>query len=252
MPPDSAPQSLECSSRLKGKRPFAPLGWLLAAVLLGGLLLIPGVRPWLWQTASALFGSDDTQRRALVERLGIWGPLALLAGMLLQAVVPLLPAAADVVLASLLYGFWWGFAIVYTGTLLGAALGYAVGRRYGGWAVRRLAGETMTRRLEQFAERRGVQAVLLVRLMPALKAEVMNLVAGAVGMSFWPFMAASALGALPATALVVWLAASPQRLFWGVLGLSVAVGLGAAGRWWWHRKVVAQERCKKAVTGPSE
>ncbi len=81
-----------------------------------------------------------------------------------------------------------------------------------------------------------MQAVLLVRLMPALKAEVMNLVAGAVGMAFWPFMAASALGALPATALVVWLASSPQRLLWGTAGLSLAVGLGAAGRWWWRRR----------------
>ena len=118
------------------------------------------------------------------ERLGVWGPLALIAGMLVQAALPLLPAAADVVLAALLYGFWGGFAIVYTGTLLGAALGYRVGQRFGGWAVRRLAGERMTRRLEAFAGQRGVRAVLLVRLMPALKAEVMNLVAGAVGMAF--------------------------------------------------------------------
>ena len=214
-----------------------PGGWLLlaAALLIAGLLLIPGVRGGLWTVGGVLLGSDDAPRRALVERLGFWGPLALIAGMLVQAVVPLLPAAADVVLAALLYGFWGGFAIVYTGTLLGAALGYRVGQRFGGWAVRRLAGERMTRRLEAFAETRGVRAVLLVRLMPALKAEVMNLVAGAVGISFWPFMAASAAGALPATALVVWLSASPARLLWGVAGLSLAVGLGAAGRWWWRR-----------------
>lgn len=238
MPYSIKPQLPRTSPISKRLSAFQPLHWLgLAALLIGlGLVLVPDVRAWLWQAGTALFGSDDTKRRALVERLGIWGPLALLAGMLLQAVVPLLPATADVVLASLLYGFWWGFAIVYSGTLLGAALGYAVGRRWGSWAVRRLAGESMTCRLEQFAEQRGVQAVVLVRLMPALKAEVMNLVAGAVGMAFWPFMAASALGALPATALVVWLAADPQRLFWGVLGLSLLVGLGALGRLWWHKK----------------
>ena len=223
--------------RLNG-RAAAPR-WLWAALLLlvlGGILALPGVRSWLWNMAAALFGPDDAPRRALVSELGVWGPLALLAGMLVQAVIPLLPAAADVVLAALLYGFWGGFALVYSGTLLGAALGYWVGQRYGGWAVRRLAGRAMTQRLEDFAQRRGVQAVLLVRLMPALKAEVMNLVAGAVGMAFWPFMAASALGALPATALVVWLASTPQRLFWVVLGLSLGVGLAALGRWWWRTK----------------
>ncbi len=224
--------------RLHGPARF-PAPAVIAGVLLALLvtaLLLPEVRAWLLTAGRALFGPDDTQRRALVQQLGVWGPLALIGGMLLQAILPLLPAAADVVLASLLYGFWLGFAIVYSGTLLGAALGYAVGRRFGGWAVRRLAGERVSRRLEQFAAERGVQAVLLVRLMPALKAEVMNLVAGAVGMAFWPFMAASALGALPATALVVWLASSPQRLLWGTAGLSLAVGLGAAGRWWWRRR----------------
>jgi uncharacterized membrane protein YdjX (TVP38/TMEM64 family) len=214
--------------------------WGLGLLLMLGLLLIPGVRVWLWETGVALFGPDDARRRALVEQLGLWGPLALIAGMLLQAVIPLLPAAADVVLASLLYGFWGGFAIVYTGTLLGAALGYGVGVRFGSWAVRRLSGEVMSAKLHAFAEQRGVQAVLLVRLMPALKAEVMNLVAGAARMPFWPFMAASALGALPATALVVYLAADPQRLFWGVTGLSLAVGLGAAVRWWWTRRWLIQ------------
>ncbi|GAA4015379.1 hypothetical protein GCM10022631_29260 [Deinococcus rubellus] len=209
---------------------------LAAALLIAGLLLIPEVRGWLWMVGGVLFGPDPAPRHALVGRLGAWGPLALIAGMLVQAVFPILPAAADVVLAALLYGFWGGFAIVYTGTLLGAALGYRVGQRFGGWAVRRLAGESMTRRLETFAGQRGVQAVLLVRLMPALKAEVMNLVAGAVGIAFWPFMAASAAGALPATALVVWLSASPARLLWGVLSLSLAVGVLALGRWWWRRR----------------
>lgn len=218
-------------------------------LLLAALLLVPEVRAWLWTAATVLFGPDAAPRHALVGRLEAWGPIALIAGMLVQAVFPLLPAAADVVLAALLYGFWGGFAIVYTGTLLGAALGYRVGQRFGGWAVRRLAGDAMTRRLESFAGQRGVQAVLLVRLMPALKAEVMNLVAGAVGIPFWPFMAASAAGALPATALVVWLSASPQRLLWGVLGLSLAVGLGAAGRWWWRRR--RQQAVSASLSPPS-
>ncbi|WP_420596088.1 TVP38/TMEM64 family protein [Deinococcus sp.] len=237
MPAD--PLSDQLATKLPASRPSARRSvwlWTLVVLLLTSVLLaVPGVRDWLWEVGTALFGPDDTERRALVERLGVWGPLALIAGMLLQAIFPLLPAAADVVLAALLYGFWVGFAIVYTGTLLGAALGYAVGRRFGHWAVRRLAGPVLAGRLEDFALRRGVNAVLLVRLMPALKAEVMNLVAGAARMPFGPFMGASALGALPASALVVWLAADPVRLLWGVSGLSLAVGLFALGRWWWRR-----------------
>ncbi len=213
--------------------------WAWAALALALGLVLAFNPAWLlagWHLVSVLFGPDDAPRRALVERIGVWGPLALLAGMLLQAVIPLLPAAADVVLAGLLYGFWGGLAIVYTGTMLGAALGYAVGRRWGQAAVNRLAGEHLSVRLHHMALERGAVAVLLVRLMPALKAELMNIVAGAVGIPFRPFMAASALGALPATALVVWLAGSPERLLWGTLGVSAVVGLAVLGRAWWRRR----------------
>ena len=230
-------ESQSRGSRRRSARTLPPVRWLwalLAAVLIA-VMLIPAARSWLLDLGTALFGPDDAPRRALVERLGVWGPLALIAGMLIQAVIPLLPAAADVVLAGLLYGFWGGFAIVYGGTLLGAALGYWLGGRYGHALLRRLAGAALTERLQAFALRRGVTAVLLVRLMPALKAEVMNWVAGAARMPFWPFMAASALGALPTTALIIWLSATPQRLLWAVVGLSLVVGLGAASRWAWQR-----------------
>lgn len=213
------------------RRPPTWLWWV--SVLLAVLVLasLPGVRAFLQDAWIALSNDDPLVRRAWVDRFGAWGPVALIVGMLAQAALPLLPATADVMIASLAYGPLFGFVIVYTGTLLGAVLGYALGRATGGRLIVRLAGEKLAAHTEAFALKRGWQAVLLVRLMPALKAEVMNLVAGAVGIPFWPFFLASAAGALPATALVVWLAATPKRLVWGVVLFSVGTGLVLLVRW---------------------
>lgn len=78
-----------------------------------------------------------------------------------------------------------------------------------------------------------------LRLMPIFKAEVVNLVTGALGLPFWPFMAASALGALPASALVVWLSGDAARLLCGTLLMSGLVTALGAWRGRRQRKAAA-------------
>ena len=92
------------------------------------------------------------------------------------------------------------------------------------------------RRAYEFAEKNGAQGVLMVRLMPILSADAMNLVAGAARMPFRKFMLASAAGALPVTALVVWLSRDNTRMMWGLGWLSLLVGAAFLGRWWYSRR----------------
>ena len=103
-----------------------------------------------------------------------------------------------------------------------------------------LVGERAHVKVHEFTERHGTQGVLMIRLMPILSADVMNLVAGAARMEFRPFMLATAAGALPVTALVVWLSESGERLLWGMVILSGLVGLVAAGRWLIRRRRAAR------------
>ncbi|UBV41506.1 VTT domain-containing protein [Deinococcus taeanensis] len=210
------------------------LRWLIlggALLLLVGTALLPDVRAFLIRAYAALSSTDPGVTQVFVDDLGWGGPLALIAGFVLQAVLPVLPALVMTAVTARAYGPYEGFLIVYAGTLLGAAAGYGLGRLLGDTLVRTLAGERARRAAHDFARRYGLQGVLMVRLMPILSADVMNLVAGAARMRFRPFMLATAAGALPVTALVVWLSGSGERLLWGVGILSAAVGAVAAGRW---------------------
>lgn len=217
----------------------AALRWIVPAALVLGLTalaLTPDARAFLGEGWEALTSSDPAVTRAFVEDLGWAGPLALLAGFVLQAAVPVLPALVMTAVTARAYGPVEGFLLVYLGTLLGAAAGYGLGRALGDTLVRALAGERARQTAHIFAERYGLQGVLLVRLMPVLSADVLNLVAGAAGMGFRPFMGATAAGALPVTALVVWLSGSAARMAWGLGLLSAVVGLAALGRWWLLRR----------------
>lgn len=206
---------------------------LLGAALLAllSLGLIPGVRAAAQQGYAALAPQDPELTRRFVEDLGWAGPLALLAAFVVQAVVPLLPSLVITAVTVLAYGFVEGFFIVYLGTLLGAAAGYGLGRGLGEPLVRTLAGETARRKVQDFVARRGVQGVLLLRLLPVLPSEVMSLVAGATRLGFRPFLLASAAGTLPVTLLIVWLSGNLQRLFIGLGLFSAAVVAAVLGRW---------------------
>jgi uncharacterized membrane protein YdjX (TVP38/TMEM64 family) len=220
----------------------------MRVLVLGGVLtllvalgFIPEVRAFLGQGYAALTSRDPAVTRAFVEGLGWAGPLALIAGFILQAALPVLPALVMTAVTARAYGPVEGFAIVYLGTLLGAAAGYGLGRALGDTLVRLLAGERARSAAHAFATRYGVQGVLMVRLMPVLSADVLNLVAGAAGMGFRPFMLATAAGALPVTALVVWLSGSAGRMAWGLGLLSAAVALVAGARWWLARRAASGE-----------
>lgn len=214
-------------------RVLVPGGALAVLLALG---LLPEVRAFFAQGYAALTSSDPAVTHAFVDGLGWAGPLALIGGFVLQAALPVLPALVITAVTARAYGPLEGFFIVYIGTLLGAAAGYGLGRAVGDTLVRLLAGERARHAAHAFATRHGVQGVLLVRLMPVLSADVMNLVAGAAGVPFRAFMLATALGTLPVTLLVVWLSGSARRMAWGLGLLSAAAALFAGVRWWLARR----------------
>lgn len=193
--------------------------------------MIPDVRDFLVRGYAALRSSDPAVTRAFVSGLGWAGPLALVAAFMIQAVLPVLPAVFLIAVTSRAYGPFEGFLIVYAGTVLGAAAGYTLGRTVGDTLVRLLAGEKGQQRAQAFAAKYGLQGVLMIRMMPVLSSDVMNLVAGAARMGFRPFMLATAAGALPVTALVVWLSGNTHRLIVGLAVLSGVVATVALTRW---------------------
>lgn len=219
--------------------PPAYLRWLIfggvVAALLGSLL-VPEVRAFLGEGYAALTAKDPQVTHAFVRSLGWAGPLALVAGFVVQAVLPVIPAIVMIAVTARAYGPLEAFFIVYVGTMLGATAGYWLGRTVGNSLVRLLIGESARKRAYDFAQQHGAQGVLIFRLMPILSADAMNLVAGAARMPFRPFLLATLAGALPVTGLVVWLSDDNTRLMWGLGILSALVALVAGGRWWLRRR----------------
>jgi uncharacterized membrane protein YdjX (TVP38/TMEM64 family) len=144
---------------------------------------------------------------------------------LLYAAITLTPAPKNVlsVAAGLVFGFGLALALVYAGALLGAAAAFALGRWLGRDAVERFTGSRVAR-LDDLVRRRGLAAVIGVRLIPVIPFTAINYGAGLTAVRRRDYALGTALGIIPGTIAYVALGAFGLEFGWpawvaiGVLG----------------------------------
>jgi len=137
------------------------------------------------------------------EHAGQHGPLAfVLLGALACAVG--VPRQAVAYAGGLAWGFWPGVVLGLAAQVLGCAATLAwsrlIARRWAARWLRRRAGGRLAR-LDAFLARNPFTATLTLRLLPAGSNVVLNLAAGVSAVPAGPFLAASALGYVPQTAV---------------------------------------------------
>lgn len=226
------------------RRPWI-VGGLLLVVLVGLYFVWPAYEWMVDRTYVLVMQGDEEGLRDWIQRAGAWGPVLILALMLAQTLVPVLPSVLIMVVAVLAYGPWWGGLLSWSGLLLSATVAYVIGRALGSAAVDRLIGQKAERRIGGYVRRHGVGAVIAARVSPALSTDAVSYAAGIVGMRFPRFLAATAVGILPLTVLIGYLGASIQRLSTGLLWISI-ISVGVFGAW------VVYDRIRHGRPEPAE
>jgi phospholipase D1/2 len=162
-----------------------------------GVLLVAGslAAAWRWTPLSEWV---DIGRLVHAAQLFVDTPAAPLwvLGTYLLASLVAFPITLLVVATALLFGPVEGFVYALAGSLLGAGATFGIGHLLGRATVRRLAGtrlDALSRRLS----RRGLLAVLAVRLIPVAPFTVVNIVAGATHIRLRDFLAGTVLGMTP-------------------------------------------------------
>jgi uncharacterized membrane protein YdjX (TVP38/TMEM64 family) len=145
--------------------------------------------------------------------------------------------------AGLLFGVGWGSALAVAGFTAGAMIAFAVARGLGRDTVRGWLGERL-RVVETVFARRGVEATLVIRLLPVVPFTLANYAAGVTAVKARDFALGTALGLVPSTVLAAVLGdalsdlGSPRSLvalaIWGVLAV--------AGVWWGRNLITAAAR----------
>ena len=203
----------------------------LLAFALAALIALAAA--WAWTPMRAWLDVDLVVTS--LQRFGrAFGPVAAVCGFALALTVAV-PLVFLTLVALVAFGPLAGFACAMAGALVGAAASYGIGWFLGRDVVRRLAGERINR-LSQRLARRGVLAVIAVRLVPVAPFAVVNMVAGASHIRLRDLLLGTAIGMTPATlAMVVFVdqimdaLRQPAPLTFALAGLTVV--LVVAGAW---------------------
>ncbi len=230
------------SDAAKPRLPFAEIGVTLAgiAILAGLVLAVPPLR----EAAEAAVHGDTAEVRHQINRLGVAGPLLIVALALIHSVV-IYPAEIVNAAAGFAYGFFPALAIVTVAWLLSALLCYAVGHRVARPLLDRWFGTGRFERFERMIERGGVPLLLALRLIPIVPFSLVCYAAGAARVPLWRFVWTTLVGYMPVTALAVYFGTRLEGLKVTdplVLGTVVALlALLLVGNWIVRRQSSAED-----------
>lgn len=210
--------------------------WLLAAlVVLLGLMAV-----WSWSPLRTWLDIDlmVSSLRRMGSSFGLVAAMFSFA-LAVAAAVPLIFLSLVAIVA---FGPWAGAACCLAGALMGACLSYGLGRFLGREALEHFGGMRVNA-LSRGLARRGVLAVIVVRLVPVAPFAVVNMIAGASHIRLRDLMMGTTIGMMPSTiAMMIFLEQiivalrQPTALrVWMVVLTLVLIAMGALGLRHWLR-----------------
>lgn len=179
---------------------------------------------------------DGAALHALIERLGIWGPVAVVVLMMLAVLVSPIPSAPIAMAAGAAYGHTWGTLYIVIGAEAGALAAFGIARLVGQAAVTRWLGERASDGLIG-SQNALTGIVFFSRLLPFVSFDLMSYAAGLTPLTWWRFALATLAGVVPVSFLLAHFgremsSGEADRFLYTALGLGLLTGVPFAIKWW--------------------
>ncbi|WP_081212061.1 TVP38/TMEM64 family protein [Salegentibacter sediminis] len=128
---------------------------------------------------------------------GVWGPVAIIAFIILQMFLIFFPSWLPVIIAVRAYGFWWGVLIALIGVVIASTIGFYIGKSFKGIFLTRIFGEKKMEKMDFWISNYAFGSVVLFRISPFLSNDAISFIAGMLHMKFKKFMLATLTGMVP-------------------------------------------------------
>jgi len=144
---------------------------------------------------------DGDAMRTYVERLGWFGPVAVVVLMSVAIVLSPIPSAPIAMAAGAAYGHLWGAIYVGAGAGIGAVIAFSIARILGREAMVRWFGDKVS--VGWLGSQNALMGIVFAtRLMPFLSFDLVSYAAGLTPLTFWRFVVATVVGIAPASFLL--------------------------------------------------
>jgi len=226
----ASPISGQQSGKLGSKAPWKKALWL-ALFLMAALCLV-----YLSPLRNYLSHIREVSHQ--IQSLGPWAPICFGFGVAILVAVGF-PRLLFCVISGMALGFWMGFIVAQTGTLIGNYLTFIFVR----WSGRERAEQCLAQKgfVSNFIHREGVASVIIARQLP-IPGLLLNLAFGLSPLRHRHFLIGTLLGqipeAIPCTLIGAGMlqASFSQSLAWIALSV-VALLLAWITLKWLHRRL---------------
>ncbi len=215
-------------------------------ILLGAIALLL-LLPLLMVKLPLLFDPPGLARA--LARYGLWASSIF---VLLHLVATLLgiPAVILTIVGGAVFGLYWGTALSWLGTTLGAMGAFWLARTlFHPWAERRFGHHPLHQKFTQAVQHQPLSFVLMVRFAPINPFNVVNFLLGLTRLHWWPYCLGTGLGIVPGVIVYTWLGVTGQQALQGEhlgsFGLACGVLTVLSGVPWlyqrWRQRTLTQQ-----------
>lgn len=191
----------EMVAQLVPKEARRPVPWRFAGLGMLGVMLALLAIAWRWTPLREMVNLASLLDMARSLETLPFTPVAVVASYVVAGLV-MVPVTLLIAVTGIVFGPVAGAAYAIGGSLLSAAVTYGLGRWLGRDVVRRMLGARINRLSRRIAKR-GILAMVVVRLLPIAPFTVVNVVAGASQIRFRDYMLGTLLGMSPGIAITV-------------------------------------------------
>ena len=177
-------------------------------------------------------------------REGPMAPLAVIGVYLVGGLIGF-PVTLLITVTGMTFGPFAGLAYAMIGSLIAAAVVFAIGAGLGRRQLRAWMGPRV-QRVSRGIAKQGVLAVAALRVVPIAPYTVINLVAGASHVRFVDFIAGTFLGMLPGVLILTALGGRLKEIWERPTLMNVGAALGLVALWalvsWGIQRLVVRRR----------
>lgn len=212
------------------KRPLAARSLVILVVIVALCAL---ALAWRYTPLRDFVNAESLARVSEQFAQSPFAPLGVVVAYVVGGLV-MVPVTAMIAATGIVFGPLQGFVYALVGETLAAIAIYFLGRKLGRATVRRVAGKRINALSRRIAKR-GLIAVVLVRVLPVAPFTIINLIAGASHISFRDFLLGTIIGMAPGTLVLVLFVdrivaavRDPGPLSFALVALIAGIALGGA------------------------
>ena len=198
----------------------------MAAVLF--LLVLAAAAFGIWYSDLWRFFLDRQALEELLERLGPWGPIAIIVLETGQVVIAPVPGQITALAAGYLFGVFWGTIYTLIGLAIGTSIATWLARRFGRPLVEHLVSAEKLERIDDFMQRRGATTILVLYLIPFTPDDVVCYASGLTALRLGMIVLLALIGRTPGLIATTWVGAHAAELSWQTLVMLVLGGIALA------------------------